>query len=399
MIGLLLSFFLSFAHGGWEFSSRNEASVQHTEEPVLSQNYNRARARSENDLSWTSDLTTVRAALGGWSENNEETNSELTQGYLGLSYDALSLKVGYQSVSWGQSFAFYVADLANPKDHRDPFVLEPQWINRSQFMVNLEYFFSGGGLQLVASPNPVNSRYAKANSRYDFLKEDFPGQKLGSVERNDPVYSDDSGEYGAKANYVFSNGFEIMGFGLQHWNRNPTYIWKIQDSELKLVPVEYLQQSYGLGFTIDLNKFAEGLVARADWVYHSRYPRSINKLTQVTLGLGYDFATAIDWTSANGLILGAQWLNHTDQVDEIDLITTRVSYKFWRDRLELSNLVTGGINTSDLWIQLHLTLSLYSHFQVVLGGDHINARSDDPVSLYRYWRDKDRYSLEGRLVF
>lgn len=402
MIGWLTFIFLAVsvpALGSWEFNSKNEVSQQLLDQFEKSEKFSRTRGRSDNEIKWNADTWSLQAALGGWAQREDSDESELTQAYLGFSWNSFSLKAGYQTVSWGQSFAFYVADLANPKDLRDPFVLEPLRVNRAQPMLNLNWFWSSGGLQLLFSPGLVKNKYARSGTRYDFLKTDFPGVKIGDAERNDPRFSDTAPELGGKINFTLSSGLELTAFGLQHWSRVPTSILKLQNAETKLVPVEFIQQSYGLGFSKDFNSWVEGLVLRGDWVYHSRFPRAVNNLSEVSLGNAYDLATGLDWSSSSGLVLGLQILNHIDQVDKKDLLTTRLNYRFWRDRLEFTNLITAGLNTSDVWVQTGLNLSPESHLQILFLIDFIQARGDDPASLYRYWRDLDRYSLEAKILF
>lgn len=320
--------------------------------------------------------------------------------YVGALVNNWSFKLGFQTISWGQSFAIFSADLVNPKDLRDPLNTDPAWINIPVMMLNTEYFFDGGGLQVFVTPLPRNNKYSSPGKESDFLKSQ--GSALQFTKPDD--FPKDSGtedfEYGAKANYIFRNGLELSLFGLHHWNREALYLSTVESGVPKLKPRRYQLQSYGLGFSLDLNDKLEGLVARGDYVVHLNDQRSNSTGTDVLRGTTYDFVTGADWTGNDGWAVGAQIISHDNESHNESLGTIRATKKLLEDKLEVSVMYLSGFNTVEQWFQPKVTWIPISALEISLMVDFVDAdNKNDPWNSLAPLKMEDRTQFQLRYLF
>ncbi len=318
---------------------------------------------------------------------------------LGQQVENWSVKLGFQTISWGQSFAVFSADLVNPKDLRDPLNTDPAWYNLPLFLLNTEYFFDKGGIQLYVAPLPRNNKYSLPNKESDFLKSQG---SLLQFTRPDEFSKDilsENFEFGGKINYLFGNGLELSFFGLRHWNRNAVFLTQLESGVPKLKPLRFQVDSYGLGFSYDLNEWLEGLVARGDYVAHLHDQRANSTGTAILTGEAYDTVTGLDWTSDFGWTLGAQAITHVNQGARESLGTLRILRKLFADKLELSGLVFTGFNTKEHWYQPKITWIPVSALELSLLADFIDADLNDPWSSLAPLDKEDRTQVQFRYLF
>lgn len=320
--------------------------------------------------------------------------------YVGALVDNWSFKLGFQTISWGQSFAVFSADLVNPKDLRDPLNTDPTWINIPVMMLNTEYFFEGGGFQLFITPFPRNNKYSSPGKESDFLKAQGSPLQFSKPEEFSKNSGSEDFEYGAKINYILKNGLELNLFGLHHWNREALFLQTVEGGSPKLKPQRYQLQSYGLGFSIDLNDKLEGLVARGDYVAHINDQRSNRTGTGVLKGTTYDYVTGADWTSDSGWTVGAQVINHDSESQNEALGSIRATKKVFADKLELSAMYLSGFNTLEQWFQPKVTYIPFSALEISMLADFVNADSvNDPWSSLAPLKMQDRTQLQLRYLF
>ena len=89
------------------------------------------------------------------------------EGYLQLSFGAVSLKLGQQVVVWGKSDASVVTDLVSPRDQTELFSTPVDEARLGQRMLVLDlYPAANQQLTLLANPDPQVSTYAPAGHEY-----------------------------------------------------------------------------------------------------------------------------------------------------------------------------------------------------------------------------------------
>lgn len=349
------------------------------------------KERTEGD--WK---TTV--SLGGRYFKIDEHELE-PLAYVGALVNNWSFKLGFQTISWGQSFAVYSADLVNPKDLRDPLHTDPTWINIPVMMLNTEYFFEGGGFQAFLTPLPRNNKYPGVGKESDFLKSQSSQAQFAKPDE----FSKDSGtedfEYGAKANYILKNGLELSFFGLHHCNREAVFLSTLIGGLPKLKPQRFQLQSYGLGFSIDLNDRLEGLVARGDYVAHLNDQRPNRTATALLRGTTYDFVTGADWTSDSGWTVGVQSIIHESESQTESLGSIRAMKKLFDDKFEISAMYLAGFNSVEQWFQPKLTWIPRSALEISLQADFVNGDSNDGWSSLAPLKFEDRTQFQVRYLF
>lgn len=318
--------------------------------------------------------------------------------YAGIQKGNFSLKAGWQTISWGQSFAVFSADLVNPKDLRDPLNTDPTWINIPVFMLNTEYFFEGGGIQFFLTPAPRNNKYSLPGNESDFLASQGSTLQFTRPDEFSKDLNSRDAEFGGRINYIFG-GVELSFFALRHWNRNGIFLTQIENGVPKLKPLRFQLDSYALGFNYDLNNWVEGLVARGDYVAH-QYDQKPNKTgTALETASSYDLVTGLDWTSETGWALGAQVINHVNQYHDEGVGTVRATKKLFEDKLELSLMAFTGLNSKESWYQPRITWLPKSAIEISAMADIIDADSADVWSTLAPFKKEDRTQVQLKYLF
>lgn len=349
------------------------------------------RTREEGD--WKT--TTV---LGGryFKIDNHEFEPNV---YLGVLYQNWSIKTGFQVLSWGQSFGAFSADLVNPKDLRDPLNTDPIWRNIPTFLLNLEYFFDGGGVQAFFNPLPRNNKYSSSDKESDFLKSQNSPIKFAEADPFNKNTTSTEFEYGAKINRIFKSGIELSFFGLHHWNRNAVYLRTLESGIPKLKPQKFQLQSYGLGFSKDLNDFKEGLVLRGDYVAKLNDQRSDPTGSFLIKGTRFEYITGLDWSSDDGWTLGAQAINYVTDYKSESLGSLRAVRKLWDDKIEISAFYFVGLNSIEQWFQPKLSWIPKSWIEISVSADFVDADSQDPWNTLSPVKFEDRTQGELKILF
>ena len=96
---------------------------------------------------------------------------EIRDSYLEHESESARLRLGFQTLSWGETFGFFIADLPNPRDLRDPLLLEIAHIKKPVFMMQGQWFFTGGGgVQAFFTPIARQTDFPVQLPRRDFRR-------------------------------------------------------------------------------------------------------------------------------------------------------------------------------------------------------------------------------------
>jgi len=395
MFSSILAVFVSVSSWGQPVRTHGETGLRYR---AYSQKYLNI-ATPIGSLNTTSNSISESANLkweaGGRFQVLDRFEVEPNTLAVGMMINGLSATIGYQTLSWGQSFAVGVADLTNPKDLRDPMNTNTAWTNLSVPMLNTEYLFSGGSLQVFWTPFPRANKYARNAHESDFLQS-------SSVELRQPASLDQSfaaSEFGARLNKVFSTGLELSVFALRHWNRNPFYQLQMVGSSLGLQPIAYLQNSYGLDFSYDLNSWIEGTVIRGDVVLHSNFNQVSQDFSTYTRLPSLDFAVGPDWTTDDGLQIAAQVIGHLAGNFHDNLVSLKMGRKVLREKLLLEGLSVVGLNRAQSWVEAKATWFTSSGFEISLLYDYVYGRASESRAVLRQFLNQDRLQTTVRYLF
>lgn len=310
------------------------------------------------------------------------------------------ISIGFQEVAWGESFGFFVSDLVNPRDYRDPLWNDMSWVRLPQFMLQTHYFMGPASLQLIFVPQPRSMMVDTA-----FLSS------LSTVFVRQPKEFDMSGigpdsEYGARLKYLFENGLDLGAFVFRHWNRMPVYaLSQCLGVGSCALSVDKKITSLGLSGSYSENAW----VLRFDAVRNYEEPQQDSHFAQPRLQDRTDLIAGVDWSpvGASGegqWTLGGQYqsMSLTDPVSGMTShwLGFMLRRSFDSSGLSLETFLFEGIGNPDLWFQPQLTLNLSQSSTLTLRFDLLRSETDTSVrTLLAYFKDEDRMLIHWNMKF
>jgi len=301
------------------------------------------RGYLEPSVAWrpTSDSVFSLQLQGrGWWQSELQSGAqvdrwavEVRDSFISIDTDSNRLRVGFQSLSWGETFGFFIADLPNPRDLSDPLLLEIGHIKKPVFMLMDQWFFEGGAIQAFFTPVARHTEFPVAIPRSDF--------KTVEVDS----------EYGLKANFLFDFGLDTSVFALRHKERSlvatPRSIW-----------------SGGLTAT---QSIGQDWILRADQVISDDW-QSVD---------GWRGVVGLDWTTTQNLMLSLQ--------GQRDPLNTGGSLRMMLrgfdgilEGWELEAFWFQGVEKNETWVQPKLSYRSAGGFSISARYDWIEASSLQP---------------------
>ena len=114
----------------------------------------------------------VFAVTDRYPENvrrDQETDVDLRQALLSLSFGALDLRLGRQQIVWGEAISTFVTDVVNPKDFREFILPEYSEIRIPIWALDATYHLAEGvALEGVWTPDTRFNKIGKAGSEFQF---------------------------------------------------------------------------------------------------------------------------------------------------------------------------------------------------------------------------------------
>ncbi len=247
---------------------------------------------------------------------------DVRDSYLNIEKESLRARLGFQSLSWGETFGFFIADLPNPREWRDPILLDLAYTKKPVFMASAQWFGDWLG-----QPASLEVFFTPITRRSDFLQDldaSLPGERSYSKIGRDS-------EAGVRASRVWGFGLDSSVFAVSHFDRNavfnPSRVLSVGGTASQALGTEW--------------------VLRTDQVFR----RPLDRLQwQGVLG--------VDWSPTSSFTLGAQLQHEEREIASLWGSSLRAMCRGIRDRWDLEAFVFGGFDQSEFWFQPRIT---YNH--------------------------------------
>ncbi|MBY0470711.1 hypothetical protein K2X30_06035 [bacterium] len=292
---------------------------------------------------------------------NKSPNGEVEIRSLNLGYAQGDYKLtfGFQEIPWGETFGFYIADLVNPKDLRDPILNELGWIRVPVFALNAQYFLDKTTFQFILTPVPRNPRVPLRGSNFDIFPEGIPSQDLRSFDLS---RMDEEAEWGGRVSQLFSSGLDLGLMYFQHWNRTPVYEL-ISGSQI--APAQVRVNTLALTASQALNQW----VIRMDSIATLGQPIPDINLGAPRRVLDWQTIVGTDYSPSDSWTFGAQYHKEWANPEFWHWGSFRVAYKWAEGRWATEMFVFAGLNNSDGWLQRKLIWNVSRRLVVSLSLD------------------------------
>ncbi len=330
-----------------------------------------------------SDQFSLNASARIWFGKDHDYSIRALSGVLNL--NKAKVEIGFQEIPWGETFGFYITDIVNPRDYRDPLLTEIAFTRLPVFAINAQYFINKLTLQAIITPYPRSNLFAKRGTPYDLF-----GPSLAAIPSYDPpTFTLDrlgqDAEYGGRINYLFESGLDFGFLYYRHFNRNPVYVLDAGN----LVPVTLRVHSLGLTASYSTAHW----VFRADGIVHLDQPlqnatfstTSLSRLSTVWQGIfGTDYSTDDGWT------LGGQYHFDSNDMQTLHWASLQILKTIEGSIFEPKFFIFKGIGNLDLWVQPEIGFKISKRTTINLRADIISASSTLTDGILSLVKDQSR---------
>lgn len=341
-------------------------------------------AQVESILESQRGLYSFTAAVRGWHDSENDHDLSVRQLTLSSVRRSHRWDLGFQEISWGETFGTYILDIVNPRDFRDPLMDDISWARVPVFALNAKYFAGGTTWQVIATPYPRSNRLPNTGTYFDPFGRNESGLRLTDFMDFKLDRYGAEAEYGGRVSRLFENGIDVALMYFNYWNRNLVFTL---DGFGTVTPVQERMETMGFSFSQAFDR----LVLRSDTAFHLGQPTQrelfgpVRKenVTQTVLGL--------DLTSETQWVFGAQWHADIFESEALNWASLRIDKEWLRGKLRSEIFVFHGIGNGDVWIQPRQTWNATDSFRVSLTADFVDANQKTNRTYLNTLSKKDRY--------
>jgi hypothetical protein len=329
------------------------------------------------------DFAQLNAAARIWTGKDHDYSIRALS--IIFNMDKMKIGFGFQEIPWGETFGFYIADIVNPRDYRDPFLTEIAFTRLPVFAVNAQYFADPLTLQLIITPVPRANIFAKRGNPYDLF-----GPSLAGVPSYDPpTYPIDrigqDAEFGGRASYLFPFGLDLGLLYYRHFSRNPVY--ELDAGELK--PIVNRVHSIGMTASVSSDRW----VFRTDAIAHTDQPIQQAAFAAHAQGTVWQAIAGADYSTENGWTFGGQYHLETNPVRTFHWASLQVMKATDGSFIEPKLFMFKGVGNEDLWIQPGVSFKVSKRTTIQLRADLISASSSLTDGILPVVRDLSRFFM------
>jgi len=370
--------------------------------------------RSEWLYGAVSVRTRAEAAYGSNTERysamqarEESSEISLRDTYLQLKRKSVSLKLGYQTVVWGEAFGFFFADLVNPKDLRESILtglFDQADLELPIPLANLQWFGSDSSIQLLYGPDAYTNKLPTKTSSYFPLAVSNFGITLDQLTvKTDPELDEAKGDYGGRISYrIYS--LDLSVFGWNHLDHMPYFrlISYIPGVSMNLEERQARVMSYGLTATFETGSLLwRSELVRTDGRKFNVLSTGVltnRDFTESVAVLGVDLPTIDKWTV--GLQGSYNWLSSSSVKPIIrETSTGTLGIRLARDYLsgqglEFTHLMATHDGSSLSTLKWNFARS--SRLEYILGVESMQGHRG---SNFGAFREQSRFLIGIRGVF
>lgn len=220
----------------------------------------------------------------------ERTDTTVSQAYLQTSTGQTSLRVGIQTLAWGESLLAPITDVVSPRDNRELFNFNLEELRVGQPMVALDQYSPLGRWSVFWIPRPEFNKNPAPGTAYSFDPFHYRGRIEGAQ----------GGEYGASWKKNFESAdITLMAASLVD---NDYGVYLNADGTATRVKERYALA--GLSFTYAIKSF----VLRGEAALKSSKPFNDAAL-QIVKKRAFDSYLGVDYRYSSSLTVGVELVN------------------------------------------------------------------------------------------
>jgi hypothetical protein len=330
----------------------------------------------------------LKAGFRGWSDlagnspnQTSEARADIDELLVKGNFDYLQIQAGLQRWTWGETFAFQVADVVNPSNLTEfPF-------SRSQWRKIPVW---GADVTVLNEKFTLNGIFVPQSRRPQLDFRLFPE----GTEVDSRIDIEHRAECGGKLKMLIADVVDLSLTAYSHESRLPAL--RMQG----ITPEIYFPRTLTLG--VSLSAAGESTVLRSDFAWRKNEPVFVSDSVSAPVGVAVA-AVGLEYASRDGVTLGLQ--GHADYFPDSTPLLSGKSARFGvSSRISLAESLFflqpelsayQGIQNQDFWSGLVLTWNLSRNAVWEFEAHLLNGSKDDGMMLML----ADADQLQSRLVF
>ena len=342
-------------------------------------------------------------------EKDQETELELRDTYADLSLGNFDLRLGKQTVVWGEAVGLFFADVVNAKDLREFVLPEFDYIRTPQWALDLSYQLKDLRVEALWIPVLDFNRLGKPGAEYAYALPPLPeGTRVAVEDPVEPPSTFRNSDWGIRLSTLI-RGWDLAAFYFDAWDRFPTYFRTVGvDPATGAVQVTFQPEHTRIrqiGAT--LSKALDPVVLRAEMVYtRDRYfattdlatPRGVLRKDSLDYLLGLSY-TPTRWLDTNVQFFQRIIFDHEPVLLEAraeSYASLRLEGNFYDGRFKPEVLVFYGLRRTDYMARPRLVWYPGESWKLTLGYD---AFGGEATGLFGQFKDRDRVYGEMQYNF
>lgn len=208
--------------------------------------------------------------------------------------------LGFQTISWGESFGINPVNIINPNTPENFFETSIERQKESAPLLNIKFIFENFDLTILAGSSPG----LKANTESTSLGLNSAEAEEYGVEFRALDYKGYEPILAVRGGYLFGFGLDVSTFFALHGNRNLVFQPVVLEDRIVFEQVSNENKSVGGSFSQPIGNF----IVRGDYIDTHTLPSNelnVGEFTNKTLSLGLD--TTVNFSQAT-LTLAAQYI-------------------------------------------------------------------------------------------
>ncbi|VAV85715.1 hypothetical protein MNBD_DELTA01-1796 [hydrothermal vent metagenome] len=323
-------------------------------------------------------------------EKDQETELELRETYLDVSLGNMDLRIGKQTIVWGEAVGLFFADQVNAKDLREFVLADFDDIRKPQWSALVEYTGDLSHLEFVWIPVLEFNDYGESGSEFPVAIAVPMGVTPTVASTDEPANNFNNSELGARFSY-FLGGWDLTVFHLYTWDKTATNYRSITSPTLHTFNPNHERLNIS-GFTVATE--IRNIIFKTEFTYikGKRFSIIDSSDSDGIVQADYiDYLIGMDYTILKKVEMNIQFMqkiipDHDGRFFREEHIKNTASFRlktgFYDNIIEPEILILSNLEETDLMIRPKVSFRGGQNWQLAVGADIFAGEEDGLFGQY-----------------
>ncbi|VAV84921.1 hypothetical protein MNBD_DELTA01-851 [hydrothermal vent metagenome] len=326
---------------------------------------------------------------------DQETDLEFRETYLDVSMGSMDLRLGKQTIVWGEAVGLFFADQVNAKDLREFVLPDFDYIRKPQWTALVEYTGDLSHLEFLWIPALEFNDYGVSGSEFPVSLALPAGVAPSITATEEPGNNFKNSELGARFSY-FLGGWDMSIFHLYTWDKDGANFRTINSPTSYTFTPTHKRLNIS-GFTVA--KEIRDIIFKAEVIYTGGKRFAVLDSTDAD-GLVranfIDYLIGMDYTFFDDFETNIQFMqriipDYDDRFFRQEHIrntgSLRLKTGFFDNRVEPEILIISSLEELDIMIRPKIGFTFKDNWRLYIGADIFAGKTD---GVFGQYSGKDR---------